>query len=107
MEIQLQISGTEGLLETGIENVNITNNATGKSENIIKLTPTVSKFFHSISQDAPPSTPVGNITQINMSITLVQWLAFEGRVFWGGQEEMQFFHKITVLFWILVAPLPY
>ena len=69
MEIQLQISGTEGLLEAGIENVKITNNATGKTENIIKLTPTVSKYFLSVSQDDPPSASVGNITQINMSIT--------------------------------------
>ena len=74
MENQLKIfiSGTEGLLETGVENVEIINNATGKSENIIKLTPTVSKFFLSVSQDDPPSASVGNITQINMSITLVQ-----------------------------------
>ena len=66
MEIQLQISGTEGLLETGIENVEIINNATGKSENIIKLTPTASKFFLSVSQDDPPSASVGNIIQINI-----------------------------------------
>ena len=68
MEIQLQISGTEGLLETGIEEKNI-RLANGEYENIIKLTPTVSKFFLSVSQDDPPSASVGNITQINMSIT--------------------------------------
>ena len=68
MEIQLQISGTEGLLETGIEEKNI-RLENGEYENIIKLTPTVSKFFLSVSQDDPPSASVGNITQINMSIT--------------------------------------
>ena len=66
MEIQLQISGTEGLLETGYEDMKIINNATGKSENIIKLTPTASKFFLSVSQDDPPSASVGNIIQINI-----------------------------------------
>ena len=70
MENQLKIfiSGTEGLLETGIEEKNI-RLANGEYENIIKLTPTVSKFFLSVSQDDPPSASVGNITQINMSIT--------------------------------------
>ena len=72
MEIQLQISGTEGLLETGVEDVPILNAATNETENTIKLTPTVSKFFLSVSQDDPPPASVGNITQINMSITLVQ-----------------------------------
>ena len=66
MEIQLQISGTEGLLETGIENVQIINELTGEPENIIKLTPTVSKFFLSVSQDDPPSASEGNTTQLNI-----------------------------------------
>ena len=68
MENQLKIfiSGTEGLLETGVEDVRIFNNATGKTENIIKLSPTVSKYFLSVSQDDPPSPSVGNITQLNI-----------------------------------------
>ena len=66
MEIQLQISGTEGLLETGVKDVQILNAATEKNETIIKLTPTVSKFFLSVSQDDPPSASVGNIIQINI-----------------------------------------
>ena len=66
MEIQLQISGTEGLLETGIKNVEIINELTAELENIIKLTPTVSKFFLSVSQDDPPSASEGNTTQLNI-----------------------------------------
>ena len=66
MEIQLQISGTEGLLETGVEDVPILNAATNETENIIKLTPTVSKFFLSVSQDDPPSASEGNTTQLNI-----------------------------------------
>ena len=54
------------MLETGVENVEIINNATGKTENIIKLTPTVSKFFLSVSQDDPPSASEGNTTQLNI-----------------------------------------
>ena len=44
----------------------IFNEATGKNETIIKLTPTVSKFFLSVSQDDPPSASEGNITQLNI-----------------------------------------
>ena len=66
MEIQLQISGTEGLLETGVKDVPIFNAATGKNETIIKLTPTVSKFFLSVSQVDPQSASEGNITQSNI-----------------------------------------
>ena len=62
MENQLKIfiSGTEGLLETGVKDVVI------NGENIIKLTPTVSKFFLSVSQDDPPSASEGNTTQLNI-----------------------------------------
>ena len=47
MENQLKIfiSGTEGLLETGIKNVEIINELTAELENIIKLTP-VEMFHH-------------------------------------------------------------
>ena len=44
----------------------ILNAATNETENIIKLTPTVSKFFLSVSQDDPPSASEGNTTQLNI-----------------------------------------